>query len=174
MVAPSSGGAQGIFTTDVSKPGRGFNIGSAAAGGTDGLNTNVFGGTSSATPLAAGVAALVLAANSSLSRDDVRNILQSTAQKIGPAASYDANGHSDRFGFGQVDAAAAVDAALAAAAAARVAPDGPKPAKKAAKKKVPNKAKKKAPAKKGGRKTARKTAKKTTKKTVKKKAKKSG
>jgi len=182
VVAPSSGGAQGIFTTDVSKPGRGFNIGSAAAGGTDGLNTNVFGGTSSATPLAAGVAALVLAANSSLSRDDVRNILQSTAEKIGPAASYDANGHSDRFGFGQVNAAAAVDAALAAAAAARVAPGGPKPAKKAGKKRAPSKAKKTAPArkaagntakttaKKGGRKTARKTA----KKTVKKKAKKSG
>lgn len=175
MVAPSSGGAKGIFTTDVSNPGRGFNIGSAAAGGADGLNTNVFGGTSSATPLAAGIAALVLAANSSLSRDDVRNILQSTAEKIGPAASYDANGHSDRFGFGQVDAAAAVDAALAAAAVAKVSPDAEKPVKKAARKisKSKKASKKKSP-KKAAKKSGRKTAKKSAKKAVKKAARKSG
>ena len=60
FVAPSSGGVRGIYTTDVSIPNRGFNIGDAAAGGADGLHTNDFGGTSSATPLAAGVAALVL------------------------------------------------------------------------------------------------------------------
>ena len=169
MVAPSSGGAKGIFTTDVSKPGRGFNIGSAAAGGADGLNTNVFGGTSSATPLTAGIAALVLAANSSLSRDDVRNILQSTAEKIGPAGSYDANGHSDRFGFGQVDAAAAVDAALAAAAAAKVAPDAEKPVKKAAKKTSKSKkASKKKPPKKAAKKSGRKSAKKAVKKAARK------
>ena len=36
VVAPSSGGAKGIFTTDVTITGRGFNVGSAAAGGKDG------------------------------------------------------------------------------------------------------------------------------------------
>ena len=37
VVAPSNGGTRGIFTTDVSTPGRGFNIGAVAAGGADGL-----------------------------------------------------------------------------------------------------------------------------------------
>jgi Subtilase family len=60
FVAPSSGGAAGIFTTDVSYHNRGFNIGQESTGGADGLHTNSFGGTSSATPLAAGVAALLL------------------------------------------------------------------------------------------------------------------
>ncbi len=60
LVAPSSGGTQGIWTTDVSLANRGYNLGSAGAGGADGLYTDSFGGTSSATPLAAGVAALIL------------------------------------------------------------------------------------------------------------------
>jgi subtilisin family serine protease len=61
LVAPSSGGIQSIFTTDVANPpGRGFNPGLDDLGGVDGLHTNQFGGTSAATPLAAGVAALVL------------------------------------------------------------------------------------------------------------------
>ena len=137
MVAPSSGGAKGIFTTDVSGTGRGFNIGIAAEGGVDGMNTNSFGGTSSATPLAAGVAALMLAANPALSRDEVRSILEQTADRIGPANSYDAKGHSNDFGFGRVNAAKAVAQALTAAAAAKVS-DAPKK-KRAAKKKAAKK-----------------------------------
>jgi subtilisin family serine protease len=106
FVAPSSGGVLGIFTTDVSIPGRGFNVGRAERGGKDGLCTNGFGGTSSATPLAGGVAALVLSANPKLSSDAVREILRSTADKIG--GGYDANGFSPRFGYGRVNAARAV------------------------------------------------------------------
>jgi subtilisin family serine protease len=120
VVAPSSGGAKGIFTTDVSVAGRGFNIGDAAAGGANGLNTNSFGGTSSATPLTAGIAALVLSANPNLSRDELRSILERTSKKIGPASAYNAQGHSNQFGFGRVDAAAAVVEALKAAVAANV------------------------------------------------------
>ena len=106
FVAPSSGGVLGIFTTDVSTVGRGFNVGRADKGGKDGLCTSQFGGTSSATPLAAGVAALVLSANPKLGSDEVRGILRSTADKIG--AGYDAQGFSERFGFGRVNAAKAV------------------------------------------------------------------
>jgi len=107
VVAPSSGGIQGIFTTDVSIPNRGFNLGTAAAGGVDGLHTNSFGGTSSATPLAAGVAALVLSVKPNLTRDQLKQHLQSTADKIGP--DHDAGtGHSQRFGHGRVNAAKAV------------------------------------------------------------------
>ena len=107
VCAPSSGGVRGIFTTDVSIRGRGFNLGSKAAGGTDGLHTNDFGGTSSATPLAAGVAALVLSVQPNLSRDALREVLQNTADKIG--SGYDSNGHSNRFGFGRVNAGKAID-----------------------------------------------------------------
>jgi subtilisin family serine protease len=106
FVAPSSGGVAQIFTTDVSIPGRGFNVGRADRGGRNGLCTNEFGGTSSATPLAAGVAALVLSANPKLSSDEVRDILRSTADKIGGA--YDAQGFSPKFGYGRVNAAKAV------------------------------------------------------------------
>ena len=109
IVAPSSGGVNGIFTTDVSTPNRGFNLGSAAQGGEDGLHTNSFGGTSAATPLAAGVGALVLSAHPALSRQDLKSLLERTAKKIG--GGYDANGHSDEFGFGRVDAGKAVEEA---------------------------------------------------------------
>ncbi|WZO95757.1 S8 family serine peptidase [Isosphaeraceae bacterium EP7] len=112
VVAPSSGGKAGIFTTDVSIAGRGFNTGSAAAGGIDGLHTNSFGGTSSATPLVAGVVALMLSVKPSLTRQQVKDILARTADRIG--TDHDAaTGHSDRFGFGRVNASKAVAAALA-------------------------------------------------------------
>ena len=112
LVAPSSGGAVDIFTTDVSIPGRGFNVGDASLGDKTGLHTNDFGGTSSATPLAAGVAALVIAANPKLDAGQVRDILIGTADKIGHG--YDANGHSPRFGNGRVNAGKAVAAAVRA------------------------------------------------------------
>lgn len=110
VVAPSSGGVLGIFTTDVSYLNRGFNIGSDDAGGADGLHANDFGGTSSATPLSAGVAALVLSANPKLSRVEVREVLERTAEKIG--TGYNSQGHSRRYGHGRVDASAAVREAL--------------------------------------------------------------
>lgn len=106
VVGPSSGGVRSIFTTDVSLTNRGFNPGDAARGGADGLHTNTFGGTSSATPLVAGIAALMLSVRPDFDREAVREILQSTAQKIGKG--YNAKGHSEKFGFGRVNAAAAV------------------------------------------------------------------
>lgn len=108
VVAPSSGGVSGIFTTDVSVAHRGFNTGNDEAGGADGLDTNDFGGTSSATPLAAGVAALVLSVNHKLTRKEVQDVLEQTADKIG--TGYGRNGHSPRFGYGRVNAAKAVGA----------------------------------------------------------------
>jgi subtilisin family serine protease len=111
FVAPSNGGKRGITTTDVSQPDRGFNLGTVAAGGKDGLSTNDFGGTSSATPLAAGVAALVLSARPGLTRDQVVELMQATCDRIG--TGYDANGHSDRYGHGRLNAGKAVAAAKA-------------------------------------------------------------
>ncbi len=75
--------------------------------------TNNFGGTSSASPLAAGVVALMLEANPQLSWRDVQHVLVESARKVHPAspqwevngAGYDINYD---FGFGAVDATAAV------------------------------------------------------------------
>jgi subtilisin family serine protease len=113
LVAPSSGGIQAIFTTDVANPpGRGFNMGVGERGGDDGLHTNVFGGTSSATPLAAGIGALVLSVAPALGREELRELLIETAEKIGDPGEYGPDGRCDHFGFGRVSAANAVREAV--------------------------------------------------------------
>lgn len=72
-----------------------------------------FCGTSAATPLVAGVAALMLSANNNLTAAEVKEVLQQTADKIDPEnAKYDKQGHSDRYGYGKINAARAVQAAL--------------------------------------------------------------
>lgn len=68
--------------------------------------TNRFGGTSAACPQVAGVAALMLSANPSLTEAQVRNLLQQTATDMGPG------GFDNDFGFGRVNAEAAVRSAL--------------------------------------------------------------
>ncbi len=78
--------------------------------------TDVFDGTSAATPVVAGVVALMLERNPNLSWRDVQHILVETAQKNDPTddgwftngAGYHFN---HNYGFGRVDATAAVDAA---------------------------------------------------------------
>jgi subtilisin family serine protease len=112
----------GIWTTDNERYGSGFTPNSRYTGS--------FGGTSSATPLVAGVAALVISANPELSAADVRSILESTAVKIVDndsdvvlgvnRGSYDVNGHSEWFGYGKVNAAAAVNEAVRMGASATV------------------------------------------------------
>lgn len=66
----------------------------------DGL-TCTFGGTSAASPIVAGIFALMLDANPNLSVRDIQHILQQTSVPINfdPAASY----WTTLFGFGQVD-----------------------------------------------------------------------
>lgn len=66
-----------------------------------------FGGTSAATPLVAGVCALMLTANPNLTAKAVREILITTADKIGHPSEY-VNGHSRRYGYGRVNADKAV------------------------------------------------------------------
>ncbi len=73
------------------------------SGSTEGYYFNM--GTSMASPHVAGVAALVKAANGSLSNIDIRNLLETTAEELGP------DGWDDSFGHGLVDASAAVHAA---------------------------------------------------------------
>jgi subtilisin family serine protease len=104
---------RGIWTTDNEQYGDGFTGGSRFTGD--------FGGTSSAAPLVAGVAALVIAENPVLSASEVKQILQDSADKIQDPnpdpvlgltkGNYDANGHSEWFGNGKVNAAGAVQRA---------------------------------------------------------------
>ena len=71
-----------IATTDISGTG-GYNTAAGAAGD----YFLRFNGTSSATPNTAGVVALILGANSNLTVNQVRNILESTCDKL-PAYNY--------------------------------------------------------------------------------------
>jgi hypothetical protein len=68
--------------------------------------TNRFGGTSAACPQVSGVAALILSANSNLTETQVRTTLQNTASDMG------STGFDNSFGFGRVNACAAVSAVL--------------------------------------------------------------
>lgn len=124
ICAPSSGdknaGEQSIFTID-RRGAQGYNAGTASKGDPAGDYTNTFGGTSAAAPLVAGIAGLMLAANPELRWDQVKEILKQTAEKVG--GGYDARGHSDGYGYGCVDALAAVRAAKNPAAL----PDKPQP-----------------------------------------------
>ena len=67
----------GIWTTD-RHGGAGYNVGQAADGDAAGDYTNSFGGTSSACPGAAGVAALVLSVNPALTSQGVRDVAQAS------------------------------------------------------------------------------------------------
>ena len=89
--------------------------------GSDGYNpegdyNDGFGGTSSAAPLVSGVIALMLEANPNLTYRDVQHILVETSTQNDPTDSdwaINGAGHevNHKYGFGAVDAGAAVDAA---------------------------------------------------------------
>ena len=114
---PSSHGfpslTPGIWTTDRTgiagyNPGNG--TGQPLAGDAAGNYTSTFGGTSSACPGAAGVAALVLARNPELRREQVRDILKAACDRIDTAGgAYDATGRSRFYGFGRLNAKRAVE-----------------------------------------------------------------
>jgi subtilisin family serine protease len=116
ITAPSSGGTLSVTTTD--------RTGSLGYSRDD--YTHSFGGTSSAAPLVAGVAALMLSVNTNLTVTNIKEILRNTAVKIQQGNpqdrqdywgntyndAYNGNGHSIVYGWGRVDAGAAVQAAL--------------------------------------------------------------
>ncbi|MGW8392391.1 S8 family serine peptidase [Pseudoduganella sp. HUAS MS19] len=91
----SSFSSYGSFVS-LSAPGSGIYT-TVQGGGYGAVN-----GTSFASPVAAAVAALVMSANPSLSADQVKNILYTTAVDLGTA------GRDIYFGYGRVNAAAAV------------------------------------------------------------------
>ncbi|MBM3925397.1 MAG: hypothetical protein FJ320_05325 [SAR202 cluster bacterium] len=105
--------ADGRIKPDLVAPGHG--ITSVRRGTTNSYIT--YSGTSMATPFTAGVVALMLDANSSLSPASVKSILKSTAQDWGPG------GDDNDYGAGRLDAYEAVsDAAGFSAASAPAVP----------------------------------------------------
>jgi subtilisin family serine protease len=115
IVAPSSGGTLRIETTDNQGP-NGYNPANSPFGDhCNAWDTTGFSGTSAATPLAAGVAALMLSVDPGLTPDGIRQILRGTATKIDAAnANYDWTGWSTQYGYGRINAAAAVARVLGA------------------------------------------------------------
>ena len=102
-----------IATTD-RQGANGYNT----TAGTAGDYVGNFNGTSSACPAVAGVAALILSINPCLTHDEVEDILEQTAQKVGGYTYTTTTGRpngtwDNEMGYGLVDAEAAVIAAEA-------------------------------------------------------------
>jgi subtilisin-like proprotein convertase family protein len=117
VTAPSSSvGRPGIVTTDLTG-NNGYNYSGLTGELSDRSYTNDFGGTSSATPVVAGVCALLLQTNPNLGWRDVQEILMRSATKNDPTDSdwiVNAAGihFNHKYGAGLVNAQAAL--ALAA------------------------------------------------------------
>jgi subtilisin family serine protease len=102
VVAPT-----GTLTTDI-----------RGGGGDDpGDYTSLFGGTSSACPVVAGIAGLLVSAAPELTGVELAQILIDTA-RVAPYAQPDAEGHDPIYGYGVVQPAAALEEALARVGAA--------------------------------------------------------
>ena len=102
-----------IYTTDLQG-----DAGNNNASGTAGDYYASFNGTSSACPHVAGVAALVLSVNPNLTGQQVRNVIESTAQKVGGYSYVTTSGRPNgtwinQMGYGLVNAYAAVQAVCA-------------------------------------------------------------
>ena len=119
----SSPPGRGITTTDNENvgPHSDFTSGSRF--------TDRFGGTSSATPTVAGVCALVVSANPSLTGEEVKQLLEQTADRdlspvtdtpVNADGAFNGAGFSLWFGHGKVNASQAVRAAAAGVAAERI------------------------------------------------------
>jgi len=112
VVAPSAPGytAQDWWSTH----GRGW-VWTTDISGVAGYNTlapgivdyTAFAGTSAATPIAAGVVALILSVEPNLTGEEIRHFLERSAKDLGDP------GRDDYYGWGRVDARAALDMVLA-------------------------------------------------------------
>jgi subtilisin family serine protease len=136
LVNPPGGIASGGLITGVDIPGNQITldvnktlpVSTTVAAGPRAYRAN-FGGTSYATPVAAGVGALILSANPGLRWGQVSDIIRSTAAKIDPGNTdstgrwrdeanrkstdqgYDGAYFSEFYGYGRIDAAKAVEKA---------------------------------------------------------------
>lgn len=100
FVCHSSGGSAGTTTTDVTGA-NGYDLSDY---------TSSFGGTSSASPLCAGIAALALSRNPNLTAAEVRQLMRDNSRQIGNVP-YDSGGWNSQYGYGSVDAEGVVEGA---------------------------------------------------------------
>ncbi|MDJ0669975.1 MAG: S8 family serine peptidase, partial [Microcystis sp. M53598_WE2] len=99
---PTYGGTANIVTTDRTGADGYNSTSDYTTTGADG-----FSGTSSATPLAAGIGALILAQDPNLTAAQVRGLMRNTTDLIGPVA-YDNKGFNTQYGYGRVNANTAI------------------------------------------------------------------
>lgn len=110
VAAMSSNGTLASFSTHgnglfISAPGEGIRTTDRSGGdGYGGGNTTTIDGTSFASPYTAGVAALLLSVDPTLTPDEIENVLSSTA------VDYGSGGYDTTFGHGFINAKAALDA----------------------------------------------------------------
>jgi subtilisin family serine protease len=88
----------------------GENLFTVASG--SGNELTQFSGCSAATPLAAGIAGLMKAVNPQLTQADIKDIWIDTARDLIGPGSQDTLGRDDQYGYGMLDAAAAVQLAV--------------------------------------------------------------
>lgn len=119
VCAPSEGRANHSITTTDRSSTLGYNVTGAAPDYSNINYTNTFNGTSAATPLAAGVIALMLEERPSLGWRDVRLILAETARKNDAtdaewttSTTTPVYNFNHKYGFGVIDAQAAVNRAM--------------------------------------------------------------
>ncbi len=118
VLTPSTKGmsaaGDGIYTVDnyyTASQGTdmaGYNYYPLTNGDKEGKYYSNFNGTSASAPIAAGIAALIISANPDITALQVINLIKNTAEKKGPANTYDANGFSPQYGYGRINAFAAV------------------------------------------------------------------
>ncbi len=103
FLAPSNGGWNDVTTLDPT----------GSVGWTDNGVKKSFGGTSSACPLAAGIAALMLSMDDTLTASEVRDVMRKGCDKVGPFAYTggiaDAGGRNDEYGYGRLNAKTILD-----------------------------------------------------------------
>jgi uncharacterized repeat protein (TIGR01451 family) len=94
FLAPSAGSwlTTYITTTD----------GTGEAGDNETNYLSIFWGTSAASPLAAGIAGLILSAAPEMTAQEVRQLMRENTDKIGPEPYVE--GRNDRYGYGRVNA----------------------------------------------------------------------
>ncbi|QLE58896.1 S8 family serine peptidase [Nostoc sp. TCL26-01] len=118
LVSGFGSGYPGTIVTTDRQGNEGSNSSWSEGDNPDTNYTNKFNGTSAAAPMVSGVVALMLEANPNLGYRDIQEILAYSARKTGSSSSYNTNGAknwnnkglhvSDDYGFGLVDAHAAV------------------------------------------------------------------
>lgn len=113
LLAPGGEADKALWTTDITgNAGRNSAIpleGCIEASRNNQDYTTCFKGTSAAAPLVSGTIGLMLALRPRLSAEEISDILHRTADKIArDKASYDANGFSEHYGYGRLNAGAAL------------------------------------------------------------------